>query len=102
MQLDKKLYEEINEYCKLNNLKTRDFIHNLLKEAFMKEKFGETPFSFNKKKSEMVIKIKSQNIETSDVNKEKDIKISEDGCNNFTKENSNALVLIPKKKRTLK
>ncbi len=44
MQIDKKLYEEINEYCKLNDLKTRDFIHKLLKESFLKEKFGESPF----------------------------------------------------------
>lgn len=44
MQLDKRLYEEIGEYCKLNGLKTRDFIHKILKEAFLKEKYGETPF----------------------------------------------------------
>lgn len=44
MEIDKKLYNEINEYCKLNNLKTRDFIHKTLKEGFMKEKYGESPF----------------------------------------------------------
>lgn len=44
MEIDKKLYNEINEYCKLNNLKTRDFIHKILKEGFMKEKYGESPF----------------------------------------------------------
>ena len=48
MQIDKKLYDEINEYCKLNNLKTRDFIHKLLKDSFFKEKYGESPFSFKK------------------------------------------------------
>lgn len=48
MQIDKNLYDEINEYCKLNSLKTRDFIHNLLREAFMKEKYGDSPFAFNK------------------------------------------------------
>lgn len=47
MQIDKKIYDEINEYCKLNDLKTRDFIHNLLKEAFLKEKYGDKPFFFN-------------------------------------------------------
>lgn len=52
MQIDKQIYDEINEYCKLNNLKTRDFIHKLLKEAFIKEKYGETPFAFNKKAPE--------------------------------------------------
>lgn len=47
MQIDKKLYDEINEYCKLNNIKTRDFIHNILKEGFLKEKYGDKPFFFN-------------------------------------------------------
>ena len=47
MQIDKKLYDEINEYCKLNNIKTRDFIHNILKEGFLKEKYGDRPFFFN-------------------------------------------------------
>ena len=44
MVLDKGLYDEINEYCKLNALKTRDFIHKILKEAFLKEKYGDSPF----------------------------------------------------------
>ena len=44
MQIDKKIYDEINEYCKDNGLKTKDFIHKLLKEAFLKEKYGDSPF----------------------------------------------------------
>lgn len=52
MQLDNKLYQEIKEYCELNNLKTRDFIHNILKEAFLKEKYGESPF--NKKNVDVI------------------------------------------------
>ena len=44
MQLDKKLYDEINEYCKINGLKTRDFIHKKLQEAFLLEKYGDKPF----------------------------------------------------------
>lgn len=53
MQLDNKLYQEIKEYCELNNLKTRDFIHNILKEAFLKEKYGESPF--NKKNVDVTL-----------------------------------------------
>lgn len=45
MTLDKDLYNEINEYCKINNLKTRDFIHKLLKEAFLVQKYGDSPFN---------------------------------------------------------
>lgn len=48
MQIDKNLYDEINEYCKLNDLKTRDFIHKILKDSFLKEKYGESPFLFKK------------------------------------------------------
>lgn len=49
MQIDKNLYNEINEYCKLNNLKTRDFIHKMLKESFLKEKYGDKPFFMQEK-----------------------------------------------------
>jgi hypothetical protein len=52
MQLDKELYNEIKEFCELNELKTRDFIHNILKEAFLKEKYGESPF--NKKNVDVI------------------------------------------------
>ena len=49
MVIDKNLYSEINEYCKENNIKTRDFIYKILKEAFLKEKYGDSPFAFIKK-----------------------------------------------------
>lgn len=78
MQIDKRLYDEINEYCKLNELKTRDFIHKILREAFNKEKFGESPFAFNKKtenivkETEPTIEIKE---EKDDIPKNNDIKL---------------------------
>jgi hypothetical protein len=62
MQIDKQIYDEINEYCKLNDLKTRDFIHKLLKEAFLKEKYGDSPFAFNKK-TENIVKETESTIE---------------------------------------
>ena len=74
MQIDKNLYDEINEYCKLNNLKTRDFIHKILKDGFLKEKYGESPFIFKKEN-------KNDVKET-----EKDIPIEEikQNCNEIT------------------
>jgi hypothetical protein len=48
MQLDKKIYDEINLFCKENGLKTRDFIHKILKDAFLKEKYGDSPFPLKK------------------------------------------------------
>lgn len=78
MQIDKQIYDEINEYCKLNNLKTRDFIHKLLKEAFLKEKYGDSPFAFNKK-TENIVKETESTIEVkeekNDIPKNDDIKL---------------------------
>lgn len=44
MEIDKNLYKEIKEYCDLNGLKTRDYIHRLLKKAFNEDKYGNRPF----------------------------------------------------------
>lgn len=43
MEVDKQLYAEIKEYCELNGLKPRDFTNDLLKKAFMEEKYGKMP-----------------------------------------------------------
>lgn len=64
MSIDKELYNEINEYCKLNCLKTRDFIHKILHEGFLKEKYGETPFSNVKKNTKT-------EVDSASVNKDK-------------------------------
>jgi hypothetical protein len=47
LEIDKKLYNDIKEYCKLNGLKVGVFINNLLRKAFNIEKYGNTPFSIN-------------------------------------------------------
>lgn len=44
VQILSDLYDEIKEFCDLNDLKTNKFINDLLKNAFMKEKYGESPF----------------------------------------------------------
>ena len=43
MEIDKELYKDIKAYCDLNGLKPREYIHKLLKEAFMKDKYGDRP-----------------------------------------------------------
>ena len=45
MEIDKKLYGDIKEYCKLNGLKTAEYVNSLLKNAFMLDKYGVSPFS---------------------------------------------------------
>lgn len=49
MEIDRKLYNEIKDYCELNNLKPRDYIHSLLKKAFMEDKYGKMPPIFTPK-----------------------------------------------------
>ena len=44
MQIDEKLYAEIKQYCELNKLKIKPFISELLRNAFNREKFGDSPF----------------------------------------------------------
>lgn len=61
MEVDKKLYEDIKEYCALNGLKPKEYINALLKKAFMEDKYGTAPFKKevtfvgNKKFDEAVI-----------------------------------------------
>lgn len=44
VNIDTKLYSEIKDYCKINNLKIGEYINNLLQKAFIEDKYGKTPF----------------------------------------------------------
>jgi len=50
MEVDKKLYNEIKEYCVLNGLKPKEYINDLLRKAFTEDKYGTKPFMANKVK----------------------------------------------------
>ena len=45
VEIDKRLYQEIKDYCKLNNLVIKDFVSKLLRKAFTIEKYGDRPFA---------------------------------------------------------
>jgi len=45
VQINEKLYNNILEYCKLNNLKIKDYINEILGKCFLAEKYGDTPFA---------------------------------------------------------
>lgn len=45
IEIDKRLHQDIKEYCKLNGLVMKDFVNKLLKKAFMVEKYGDKPFA---------------------------------------------------------
>ncbi len=61
IEIDKRLHQDIKEYCKLNGLVMKDFVNKLLKKAFTIEKYGDKPFAkpktFNLEK-EAIEKIK--------------------------------------------
>lgn len=63
MDIEEKLYAEIKEYCKLNGLKVTKYVNELLREAFMRDKYGERPQIGNKK------------VEKNITNEEKEVKI---------------------------
>ena len=48
MEIKGKLLKDINDYCKLNGLDSEKFANNLLKKAFLVEKYGDKPSVFNK------------------------------------------------------
>ena len=57
------LYQDIKEYCQLNNIKTNEFINNMLREGFMIEKYGTSPFdNFRKKIEDDTVEIKSVSV----------------------------------------
>lgn len=73
MEIDKQLYAEIKEYCELNGLKPRDFIHNILKRAFMEEKYGKAPAVIRKSMAEQpkIIEVPSEIKQNFEENTEK-------------------------------
>lgn len=83
ISIDLNLFNEISDYCKLNNIKISAAIENMLRKQFLIEKWGEIPQIFAEKQveipkqEEIVIKpieeIKETATEISDTNKEEKI-----------------------------
>lgn len=55
--INKKLLDEITEYCKVNNLDISELINKMLTRGFTIEKYGETPI-----KHEVVIKKETKKV----------------------------------------
>ena len=48
MEIDKQLYEEIKEFCKLNGIKdVRKQVHTCLRYGFNVLKYGDNPFTYH-------------------------------------------------------
>lgn len=57
IRIEKKLLDEISSYCKLNGIKDMSvFTTNLLRKAFIIEKFGEKPPFFERKEDDIEVK----------------------------------------------
>lgn len=56
IKISDSLYKELSGYCKLNSLQINDYAEKLLKEAFLKEKYGDIPFGVigDEQKSEQI------------------------------------------------
>lgn len=73
MVIDNKLYAEINEYCEINEIEIYSFINKLLREAFLKEKYGESPFNNILHKEPLITKDVSERFVKVETIKEEDI-----------------------------
>ena len=56
IKISDSLYKELSGYCKLNSLQINDYAEKLLKDAFLKEQYGDIPFGIigNEQKSEQI------------------------------------------------
>ena len=93
MEIDKQLYAEIKEYCELNGLKPRDFIHNILKKAFMEEKYGKAPAVIRKSMAEQpkIIEVPSEIKQNFEENAEKQLQSVENTVENEIKQTETAV-----------
>lgn len=63
ISIDKKLLDEISSYCKLNNIKEMSiFATELLRKAFMIEKYGERPGFIQQQPLEKTEEIKIEKV----------------------------------------
>lgn len=108
MEINKKLHDEIKEYCKLNNLKMGEYVNKLLRQAFNIDKFGISPFMT---RENIVVEEEYPTTEKKDViiedtsNKEEEKKSEENTSEieeTITLDNGIHLNKIKKNKRKLK
>ena len=61
VEIKEELYQDIKDYCKINNLKIIKFVNELLEKQFLIEKYGDAPFMLVKPNE---IKEAQENYET--------------------------------------
>lgn len=71
IEISDKLFNDIEKYCELNELKVNEYIEGLLKKAFTVEKYGDRPVISKPSKPKQIKQEKS--VENNSVNEEKEI-----------------------------
>lgn len=69
VRIKESVYNQISEYCKLNNITISDFCTNQLEKAILTEKYGDTPFG-TIVKMPRVVEMDVKTITTDDAQKE--------------------------------
>ena len=114
ISISEQLYNDIKEYCKLNNLKINVFINELLSKSFIIEKHGESPFDRFKTEYNTLNKVATFENEymgnftniSENIPKVIDEKLEDDNVEEFTekkeKNDEPKVAIKPKKRRRLK
>ena len=97
MNINNKLLLDIESYCKINELNTEEFVNDLLKRAFMIEKYGEKP-PFMVKSENTPKKVEIQTVPEDFDDKKCEEKVTEVK----DKQETNEYKLIEKPKRSKK
>ena len=97
MNINNKLLLDIESYCKINELNTEEFVNDLLKRAFMIEKYGEKP-PFMVKSENTPKKVEIQTVPEDFDDKKYEEKVTEVK----DKQETNEYKLIEKPKRSKK
>lgn len=63
------IYNQISEYCKMNNITISDFCSDQLEKAILSEKYGDTPFG-TMVKMPRVVEMDVKTVTTDDAPKE--------------------------------
>ena len=99
MILNKKLEKDIKEYCILNDLKYKDFVNDLLKKAFLEEKYGKSPFNKEKKCIFAEKELDEENSVTFEEPSKEELEVSE---SNHLDSNSEYKLIVNKKNKKRK
>lgn len=60
IKINASLEKDLIDYCKLNNLKPSEYVNDLLKKAFMRDKYGDKPSILFKDRQKQETQVQQQ------------------------------------------